>query len=52
MDEMVARLQIVSSGILALQTVKFITLQCGKIAYVGGTLGPLKVKEAFQSLKP
>ena len=44
---MVAGLQILSSNFLAYQSVKFITLQCGEIPYVGGPLGPVKVKEAL-----
>ena len=38
-----ARLKILSSRILAFQTVKFITVRCGEIPYVGGLLGPRKV---------
>jgi len=40
-----------SSGFLPYQSVKFITLKCGEIPYVGGTLGRLKVKEALY-IKP
>ena len=43
---MVAGLQILSSGFSGLHSVKFITLQYGEIPYVGGPLGPVKVKEA------
>jgi len=41
---MLAVLQIVSSGFLAYQSVKVITLPYGEIPYFGGPLGPLKVK--------
>ena len=46
MAEMVAGLQILSSGILAFQTVKFITLLGREIPYFEGHLGSPKVNEA------
>jgi hypothetical protein len=44
---MLVGLQIGSRGSLVFQIVKFLTLQCGGIPYVGGPLGPVKVKEAL-----
>jgi hypothetical protein len=43
---MLVGLQIGSRGSLVFQIVKFLTLQCGGIPYVGGTLEPLEAKEA------
>jgi len=47
---MVAGLQILSSGFFASKIAKFIRRRCSETPYIGGTLEPLKVKEACQSL--